>query len=212
MSDDKITIVSGETIESYFAEIVGQAVQQRKVAVTAEAQFYLVKLLCEFALTDRLYEPDDETGQRQREALALQLARANSAPSNERVQLLKRLGDSSLYISGFFAESLARSLVDVEYYISMGGNAYGSLSATLQSRPGPSTFVSMFAELSSKFRDLVGVVASVSETSSAFNATNGSILRLYDLWVRTGSQRVAGKLRARGLDPAATLREPDGEQ
>jgi hypothetical protein len=212
MSEDRIVTLSDETLEAYFAEIVQQAVAERRVVVTDEAQFYVVRLLCEFALSDRLYRLDADSGHRERDALALLLARAGSAPVDERVRLLKRLGDSSLYISGFFGESLARSLVDVEYYISMGGSAYGQLSDVLRVRRIVGATAAVFGELSGKFRQLVEVLARVSLQSDALTSTNESLLRLYDLWLRTGSRRVAEKLRAHGLEPAAVVKSPDRSQ
>mgnify|MGYP002137355912 CR=1 FL=1 len=37
---------------------------------------------------------------------------------------MRAMGDFSLYIAGFFSDSLKRKLVDVDYYIGMGGAAY----------------------------------------------------------------------------------------
>ncbi|MBN2359921.1 MAG: hypothetical protein JXR83_10745 [Deltaproteobacteria bacterium] len=212
MTENCIVTLSDETLESYFAGIVQQAVAERRVIVTDEVQFYMVRLLCEFMLSDRLYRLDADSGHRERDALALLLARAESAPVDERVRLLKRLGDSSLYISGFFGESLARSLVDVEYYISMGGTAYGQLSEVLRLRRFVGATATVFAELAEKFRQLVEVLARVSLQSDGSAPSNESLLRLYDLWLRTGSRRVAEKLRAHGLDPNAAVKNPDGDQ
>jgi hypothetical protein len=212
MSEDRIVILSDETLESYFAGIVQQAVAERRVIVTDEAQFYLVRLLCEFMATERLYRLDADSGHRERDALALLLARAEDATPDERMRLLKRLGDSSLYISGFFGESLARSLVDVEYYISMGGSAYSKLSAVVRVRRVVGSTAAVYAELAEKFRQLVEVLARVSLQSDAGASTNESLLKLYDLWLRTGSRCVADKLRARGLDPRTAIKNPDGDQ
>lgn len=212
MTEDPTNQLSLETIESYFAQIVQDALSAQTVLITGEAQVYIVHMLCEFALTDRLYERNRDSGHLEREALALLLARADQAPTEDRVQLLRRLGDSSLFISGFFSESLARSPVDVNYYISLGGGAYGTLSDLLRIRRRPGPYPELYAELSQKFRPLVDVLGLVADRSSAFGATNETILRLYDLWQRTGSRRVADKLRACGLDPAATVQEPGGEQ
>jgi hypothetical protein len=212
MTDQTPVQLSLETIEAYFADIVDKAVEYRRVSITEPAQFYIVTLLSQFATSDRLYRRDEENGRLEREALALLLARASSAPVQERVRLLKRLGDSSLYISGFFAESLARSLVDVDYYISMGGSAYGSLSDLYRARPGTDSFSLLFAELADNFRELVEVVSRVSSQANPFCASNESLLRLYDIWVRTRSPRLAEKLRANGLEPAAAVKEPGGEQ
>ena len=41
-----------------------------------------------------------------------------------RNQILRRLGDVALFISGVFSRSLKRRVVDVDYYIAMGGGAY----------------------------------------------------------------------------------------
>lgn len=211
MTDSHIVTLSDETLEAYFAEIVQRAVAERRVIVTDEVQFYVVRLLCEFLVSDRLYQLDQD-GRRERDALALLLARAENAPVDERVRLLKRLGDSSLYVSGFFGESLARSLVDVEYYISMGGSAYGQLSTVLRLRRSVGVRADVFAELADKFRQLVDVLARVSLQTDGQASTNESLLRLYDLWLRTGSRRVAEKLRAHGLEPDAAIKNPDGDQ
>ncbi len=37
-----------------------------------------------------------------------------------------------LFVAGFFARSFARKLIDIDYHIAMGGNAYSSLADTLQ--------------------------------------------------------------------------------
>ena len=84
-------------------------------------------MLTLFSRSDELYEDDGENyGLR---PLALMLADAASAESIEhRNRLLQRIGDVALFVSGFFADGLAEKAVDIDYYVHMGGNAYGSLS------------------------------------------------------------------------------------
>ena len=74
---------------------------------------------------------------------------------------LKQIGDLSLFIAGFFSESLNRKLVDVDYYASIGGRAYNALS-----RVETDTFSPVFAELGSKFVGFVDVLSEVSERTS----------------------------------------------
>ncbi len=79
----------------------------------------------------RLYERTPD-GLRIR-PLAHMLADALEAPSaSARQRGLQRLGDVSLFIAGFFARSFARKLIDIDYHIAMGGNAYSSLADTMQ--------------------------------------------------------------------------------
>ena len=70
------------------------------------------------------------------EPLALRLGRALGSGGLEQRARLRYLGDFSLFTSGFFSDSLSRRAVDVDYYVSMGEFAYGSLSRRDTGHPG----------------------------------------------------------------------------
>ena len=130
------------------------------------------------------------------QALALILARAYEAQSvQEKFVGLKTLGDQALFVSGFFSDSLKEHIVDIDYYISMGAHAYQALSR-LSTRP---EFSAIFLELAMKFHFLVDTLAELSE---GFQVTsNKDLLRTYDRWTSTKSERLLQKLRDAGLDP-----------
>jgi hypothetical protein len=111
---------------------------------------------------------------------------------------LRSLGDFSLFMSGFFSDSLRRRTVDVDYYVSMGEYAYGSLS-----RIDEDTFAEVFAELARKFVGYMDVLADVSERTAV--TSSGDLLRLYEKWLRTGSSRAGKKLVDRGIVPNASI-------
>jgi hypothetical protein len=112
---------------------------------------------------------------------------------------LRQVGDLSLFISGFFSDSLTRSLVDVDYYIQLGERAYGSLAR--QGRDD--NFGDVFDELSEKFHSFVDVLCEVSERTSL--TSNSDLLRLYEKWLRTRSRRSGDLLAARGIVPNASV-------
>jgi hypothetical protein len=115
----------------------------------------------------------------------------------ERSQHLQRLGDVSLFIAGFFARSFARRLVDVDYHIAMGGRAYGALADRL--RGGRRAVLGqVFGELAAKFQPLVDALNEISDTAHAH--TQADVLRLYEIWLKTGSRRAYGLLRSLGVD------------
>jgi hypothetical protein len=107
------------------------------------------------------------------------------------------MGDSALFVSGFFADSLERKLVDLDYYRSMGGHAYSRLSQEDKLPFGPS----VFSELAQRFREFADVLSEVSEASRL--TTSHSVVRLYEKWVATGSRRAAMLLAERGITPVA---------
>ena len=132
--------------------------------------------------------------------LAHMLAEAVDAPTpGARNRSLQRLGDVSLFIAGFFARSFARKLVDIDYHIAMGGNAYSSLADTMQRSSSGRTVAMIYAELAQKFQRLVDALNEVSEMS--YQHTDADILRLYEVWLKTGSARAHGLLNKLGVQP-----------
>jgi hypothetical protein len=112
---------------------------------------------------------------------------------------LRQVGDLSLFVSGFFSDSLRRSLVDVDYYVSLGGYAYGSLG-----RDAGDPLAEAFEELSEKFASFVDVLSEVSERSALTSTSD--VMRLYERWVRTGSRLAGELLIERGLLPNPVAR------
>jgi hypothetical protein len=117
----------------------------------------------------------------------------------ERTAALRRLGDISLFIAGLYAQSLSRSLVDIDYYISMGGNAYACLSDTTPPRSDLTTLKQVFSELSERFIEVMDVLSEVGENTRPVN--NNDLLRNYEIWLKSGSRRAAGKLKEAGIQP-----------
>jgi hypothetical protein len=102
-----------------------------------------------------------------------------------------------LFISGYFSDSLNRSLVDVDYYIALGERAYGSLART------DDTLSDVFDELAEKFSGFVDVLGEVSERSSL--ASNTDVLRLYEKWLKTKSRRSGDLLARQGIVPNGSV-------
>jgi hypothetical protein len=126
------------------------------------------------------------------------LARALQRGGREQREGLRQIGDVSLFLSGFFADSLARKLVDIDYYISLGAYAYGSLS-----RRDAEAYAAVFGELAEKFSSYVDVLAEVSDRTSL--TSSGELLRLYEKWLRTRSRRSGELLVEQGIVPNASI-------
>lgn len=194
--DNKLLI--NTNVREYFRQTVSNAVANQNIDTSEETVYYVVNLLTDFTHSSSLYvdTPNGKTLQ----PLAELYAEAVEEPAKEvRNKALKRLGDIALFISGIFSDSLNRKIIDVDYYISMGGNAYGFLSDTFKYRKNNSIHRTVFGELSSKFMDFVDVLAEVSEQSNLTTSTD--ILRLYEIWLKTNSERARKKLEKLGINP-----------
>jgi hypothetical protein len=185
-------------LREFFHDSVQHALHQQHVAVEDHTEHYLVNVLTNFARSDALYEQSN--GSATLKPLALMLAEAAEAPSNEqRRQLLQRMGDVSLFMAGFFSHSFARKLVDIDYHIAMGGRAYSCLADNMRGRRREGALATVFAELAAKFQRLVDVLNDVAEMARP--ATDRDTLRLYDVWMKTGSPRARQLLSDVGVVP-----------
>ncbi len=182
-----------ESPREFFFDRVDDAFKRVKFEPLPLSRQYLVSLLEHFMFSSNLFPTDDETGRVKRETLAEMYLKAQNAPAPVRADLLKKLGDSSLYISGFFGDSLSRKVVDIDYYVGMGGVAYGSLSRSASDEQSSQ----MFEEFSVRFAEFVDVLTYISQESLV--QTNEDLLKLYDRYLATGSKLAEEQLVEKGL-------------
>ncbi|MCA9677870.1 MAG: hypothetical protein H6708_10775 [Kofleriaceae bacterium] len=176
------------SVDGFFHEVVTDALQAVHLDATETTEWYLVSLLGDFAQARITDEP-----------LVVKLVGSQSAEPAERFRRLKEVGDTSLYVSGFFAESLGRKLVDVDYYVGLGSRAYAELAGRMSG-----SLTEVYAELSQKFPAFVEVITEVRRRCDFAGA---DIVRLYEQWVQTRDAWIERKLKALGVlvEPVGTL-------
>ncbi len=178
--------------KDFFSEVVEQAIAQRRLKTEPLVKEYLVGLLSNYILTANLFS-DDESGKKRQDTLAETLLKAYQVETPLRREMLKKLGDTSLYISGFFGDSLRRKLVDVDYYAEIGGVAYGSLAGmTSEER-----YAWVYTDFSQRFLEYVDLLTYISQQASI--QSDKDVLRLYDRYMTTGSSLAKEQLVELGL-------------
>jgi len=195
----KQRLIVDMNVAEYFKDSLSSALSRQKVKAEEDTVFYVVNLLVWYARAENLF-PQTPDGAVQ-QPLALIYAEAVKAKSQEeREAILRRLGDVALVVAGLFAASFSRKLVDIDYYIAMGGSAYGFLSEQGSASVRARTFRAIFGELSAKFQAFVDVLAEVGDSTPM--GSQADVLRLYEIWLRTGSAYAAERLRKQGIEPA----------
>jgi hypothetical protein len=187
------------SLQEFFKDSVATAMAKQGVAAGDHTAYYVVNLLTLFARHETLYERGKPGPGLQ--PIATLLAAAADCPDREtRNAMLRRIGDTSLFVAGFLGDGFARKLVDIDYYIGMGGAAYGRLHDNVRGTREGRMFGTVFAELAAKFGDFVDVLAEIRDSGKGAAI---DVLRLYELWLKTRSKRAARLLRERGLEPGA---------
>ena len=168
-------LLQEQTPAEYFKGLVESALSRQHLRASELTSYYLVDLLCRFMQPDRRIPFNDDLSV----PLAFRLARALESGGMEQRARLRNLGDFSLFTSGFFSDSRRRKVVDVDYYVSMGEYAYGSLS-----RRDSDALGEVFGELARRFVGYMDVLADVSERTGS---TKSDILRRYEKLLRTAT-------------------------
>ncbi len=191
MKKDQEICVFTQPVE-FFRNLITSAIKNQKVTLEADVEYYLVSLLSQYMRIEMMKKSE-------RAPLAIRLHQALVATPSEKVQLLKEVGDFSLYISGFFADSLNQKIVDIDYYMAMGGAAYLKLSHAFAHQ----NLQALYRDLFQKFGTCVDILTEVSDIT--FSNTNKDLLRLYEKWLKTKSVRVAELLKKAGLFPIENI-------
>jgi hypothetical protein len=185
------------SLREFFRDSVQHAMRKQHVEVDAHTEHYVVNILTTFSRSEELY---DHTAEGLRlKPLAHMLADAAAASTrDEQQQALRRLGDVSLFVAGFFAQSFSRKLVDFDYNIANGGPTNGTLADCVRAK----AIACVFAEMARKFQHLVDVLNEVADMAHVH--TDQDVLRLYEIWLKTGSRRAHDILCRLGVAPVAS--------
>ncbi len=194
-----MTIVAAYSVSHFFFEAVEDAMRLQRVDATDGATRYLVALLSDYV------HPDRRAGEAMERPLTLLFDEAVNTPSPaDRFQRLRTIGDGVLYGCGFFADHFEARGVDAKYVRGLGTRAYGEAGAMLRRGPekaegaGPD----LFAELADNFDTFVGVLTDVADATVATGMESPrGLLKVYERWLKTGSDRLASALTSRGVVP-----------
>lgn len=139
-------------MRDYFRDAVDAALTHQALAPNEATSAYLVELLCEYAREqqDLFARP-----------LTWVFATADSGPPVVSFRQLKEVGDHSLYVAGYFNDSLPRLQLDLDYFVELGGTAYRRLSRLLRIPHGETRLVLVFSELGREFIRFVNVLDEV---------------------------------------------------
>jgi len=191
MSQDS-TVLTDISVKDFFAPLLISAGKDLNFKISPVSENYLITLLEASLLTESVFALNQETGAydepmiSERFLLALQ--------EEERVKkcaLLKKLGDSILFKTGFFAEALKRKLSGMSYHIQIGSSVYNSLYSD-SNNP-------VYEDISLRFSGYVDLISNVGQK---VNLRSGEdVLTLFDRYIGAESKGAEAKLIKLGYDP-----------
>ena len=198
-------VLATPNVREFFRESVDEALTRQSVDADDHTVHYVVNLLTLFTRAEEFY--GDASPRSGPPPLARIFADASEADSDlDRDRHLQRLGDVALFMAGFFPEYFERKPVGVDYCIRMGGAAYGTLAERSKQMARRRALAEIFEELAAKFGLFVDVLGEIADLGRRY--TSRDVLKLYDLWLTTGSRRARARLDALGVPAQVAQAQP----
>ena len=188
-----MNVIKDNIIGDFLRKRVKQAINAEAIITSEWAEFYLVNLLQQYLLADKLFENSEEGRQEQPLAILL-LTAMNDNKISGKIVHLRQLGDNALYMSGVFKDHIvSKKMVSIDYYKSMGAGAYLSLSSMLSG----DDLSDLYKELAENFVSLAHVLAAATICEGELSATE--LLKTYERWLKTGDENHLKILKRYGL-------------
>ena len=114
------------------------------------------------------------------------------------------MGDSALYLLGFFQDAVQNQMVGANYYVTMGESAYSSAANLSRvNREHALTAASIYAELSERFTDLVFLLKTMSlygeNLHAKTNLTSAQLMELIERYRKTKNPELLELLKQNGV-------------
>ena len=190
------------SLQEFFKDSVTGAMTRQGIKADDHTAYYVVNLLTLFARSEALFD-QTENGIELKPLAKVMAESLEAGLPAERRHALQRIGDVSLFVAGYLGDGFAAKLVDVDYYVHIGGSAYSALSESVRGSLRGKIFSVVFAELAEKFQAFVDILGDVRDEAS--KRKDIDVLRTYEIWLKTGSERAARLLRKHGIEPQRTL-------
>ena len=166
MADKKLSsLIFEKSLQSYFFKELEELNKHANPQLPIKASHYSSLVMEQFETSENFFEKTE--GKLREKILGIKLLEVNNLPLPQAKRSLKDVGDTALFLCGFFSESLNRKLIDEKYYHDLGKMAYNRLD---------SIEPSFYKIISSNFDMLTVLINLVSKKSKMINEMNSYFL------------------------------------
>lgn len=153
----KDKLILEKSLQGYFFQQLQEINKNSSAPLPKETIHYSSEVLGQFGDSENFFESAE--GKIQEKILGIKLMEVGSHSEAQAKRVLKDVGDTALFICGYFAESFKRKIVDVKYYENIGKIAYNRLDGLIPSAYERDSF---YKHLSLNFENLTVMIKIVS--------------------------------------------------
>lgn len=119
------TLILDSNLQMFFFEHLRHFNQKFSRPLTEETLFYSSHVMNQFGHSSKFFDQKDD--RIQEKILGLKFLEISHLPREKQKYELKDIAETSLFLCGFFSQSLNRKIIDIHYYEEIGKKAYEQL-------------------------------------------------------------------------------------
>ncbi|OUR93721.1 hypothetical protein A9Q84_19865 [Halobacteriovorax marinus] len=170
-SNSSSGLVLENSLQCYFFDQLNELNKKSLRPLSNEAIFYSSLVMDRFGVVHQLFE--EKEGKYTNKSLGIKLMETVHLSKERRKRELKDIGDTALFVSGFFSDSLNGKIIDVRYYQEIGQAAYSKLNSLVPSFYDVDSF---YVEFSKSFSNMAFLIELLAKEYSSKNKSKDLLL------------------------------------
>lgn len=123
----KTGLVLDSSLQVFFYDHLQEFNKKSLNPLPNETIYYSSLVMDNYGVSEKFFEYVN--GKAKEKILGIKLLESSQHPKEKQKQILKDIAEMSLLICGYFADSMNRKIIDVNYYQDLGIIAYGRLNS-----------------------------------------------------------------------------------
>ena len=152
-------IVLEHSLQAFFFDRLNDANKRTTNPLPNEVIFYSSLVMDKFGESANYFAVEDDGSVREK-LLGMKLLEAGHKKKNQHSAELKEVGDTALFLCGFFSDSVSRKITDISYYQSVGRTAYNRLNTIIPEVYEIQDFYLQISDLFVRLMNLMAIISS----------------------------------------------------
>ena len=152
-------LVLESSLQSFFFECLSEVNGKALHPLPNEIIYYSSVVMDRFGESKNYFQ-ESKGGRLKEKLLGKKLLESTLLPRGKQINELKDIGDTALFLCGYFSDSLNRKLVDTNYYRQIGQSSYKKLNAFL---PTVFEFENFYIFIAKSFVNLAAMMSIVAQ-------------------------------------------------
>ncbi len=166
------------SLQAFFYDSLNEVNKKSLHPLPNEVIYYSSIVMARFAESKHYFQ--EEQGRVREKILGKKFLESSNLPKNKQIEELKDIGDTALFLCGYFSDSLNRKLLNMSYYQKIGQLSYRKLNVLLPIILDFTNFYNFIAQSFIALITVIGIVAKkfFSQTEDDFTLLVSNAMKL----------------------------------